>query len=248
MTTAADVLQRAAREIGYTESPPNSNRNKFGAWYGINEVPWCAIFVSYCFYDAQLPLEISTPKGFSYCPAGLKWFKDQDQLFKTPQVGDLAFFDWDSDGISDHVGIVESVHADGTVTCIEGNTSAKNNSNGGQVMRSKRAMKHLLSFGRPVYTENSRPQPELGYPVWPGRYITLTSPLMQGNDVLTWQMRMISRGWNFGTSGSTGKGDDSVFSEACYDVLMRFQRQKGLKADGLLGPMSWNAAWETPVT
>jgi len=109
MATAADVLQRAAREIGYTESPPNSNRNKFGAWYGINEVPWCAIFVSYCFYDAQLPLEISTPKGFSYCPAGLKWFKDQDQLFKTPQVGDLAFFDWDSDGISDHVGIVESV-------------------------------------------------------------------------------------------------------------------------------------------
>jgi|GEM_PF-761260 len=248
MTTAVDVLKRAAREIGYTESPPNSNRNKFGAWYGMNEMPWCAIFVSYCFYDAQLPLEITTPKGFSYCPAGVKWFKERDQLFKTPQAGDIAFFDWDGDGTSDHVGIVESVDDDSTVTCIEGNTGSNNDSNGGQVMRRKRAIKHILSFGRPAYSGEPSPQPELGYPAWPGRYITLTSPLMSGNDVLTWQMRMISRGWNLGNDGSTGKGDDGIFNERCHEALMKFQREKGFKIDGVLGPMSWNAAWETPIT
>jgi peptidoglycan hydrolase-like protein with peptidoglycan-binding domain len=71
---------------------------------------------------------------------------------------------------------------------------------------------------------------------------------MSGNDVLTWQMRMISRGWNLGTGGSTGKGDDGIFSEPCHEVLMRFQEQKGFKVDGVLGPMSWNAAWELPIT
>jgi hypothetical protein len=248
MTTAKDVLQRAAREIGYTESPPNSNLNKFGAWYGINEVPWCAIFVSYCFYDARLPLEINTPKGFSYCPEGLEWFEAKGQFFKTPQVGDLAFFDWDGDGMTEHVGLVESVNDDGTVTCIEGNTGSEINANGGQVKRSDRSLEDILGFGRPAYTEESSPQPELGYPVWPGRYITLTSPLMSGNDVLTWQMRMISRGWEFGTTGSTGKGDDGIFNKRCHEVLLKFQKQKGLKSDGLLGPMSWNAAWEAPIT
>ena len=248
MTTAVDVLGRAAREIGYTESPPNSNRNKFGAWYGMNDLPWCAIFVSYCFYDAHLPLEITTPKGFSYCPSGIKWFKEQGQFFKVPQVGDLAFFDWDDDGTTDHVGIVEVVHDKANVTCIEGNTGSNNNSNGGQVMRRKRSIKNILGFGRPLYTDTSRPQPELGYPVWPGRYITLTSPLMSGNDVLTWQLRMISRGWNFGDTGSTGKGDDGIFTERCHEVLIKFQGEKGLKPDGLLGPMTWNAAWESPIT
>jgi murein L,D-transpeptidase YcbB/YkuD len=71
---------------------------------------------------------------------------------------------------------------------------------------------------------------------------------MSGNDVLTWQLRMISRGWNFGDTGSTGKGDDGIFTERCHEVLLKFQREKGLKPDGLLGPMTWNAAWESPIT
>ena len=38
-----------------------------------------------------------------------------------PAPGDIAFFDWDGDGVSDHVGIVESCDGS-TVHTIEGNS------------------------------------------------------------------------------------------------------------------------------
>ena len=41
-----EIIQRAAAEEGTTENPPNSNKTKYGEWYGLNGVPWCAIFVS----------------------------------------------------------------------------------------------------------------------------------------------------------------------------------------------------------
>lgn len=248
MTTPKEVLAIAQREIGYKESPAGSNRNKFGVWYGMNEQPWCAMFVSYCFYQANLPLPIQMSKGFAYCPSGVKWFRDKGQWFKTPQVGDVVFFDWKRDGVSDHVGIVESVNADGTITSIEGNTSVGNDSNGEGVMRRTRTLNVVQGFGRPAYNGISNPPIETDYPVWPGRYIALrTPPFMQGDDVLTWQRQMIKRGWDFGSGGSTGKGDDGVFDERCDEVLREFQRQKRLEIDGVLGAESWKAAWLLPV-
>jgi hypothetical protein len=77
MTTAEDVLQVARRQIGTKESPPSTNSNKYGNWYGMDRAPWCAMFVSYCFYNAGLPLPITTPKGFAYCPYGVQWFRNK---------------------------------------------------------------------------------------------------------------------------------------------------------------------------
>ena len=151
--TPESVLKIATSYLGYKESPPGSNRTKFGEWYGMNGQPWCAQFVSFCFYTAGLPLPATTPKGFAYCPYGVNWFKQLKRFYTTPAVGDVAFFDWSSgrDGIADHVGIVEKVNADDTVTTIEGNTSASNNSNGGEVQRRKRSLSQIQGFGRPSY-------------------------------------------------------------------------------------------------
>ena len=43
------ALAEALRHVGVRESPPGSNRTMFGRWFGVDGVPWCAIFVSYCF-------------------------------------------------------------------------------------------------------------------------------------------------------------------------------------------------------
>ena len=59
---------------------------------------------------------------------------------------------------------------------------------------------------------------------------------------------MIHRGWNLGPSGTTGKGDDSIFGENAHEVLIKFQEQQGLDVDGKIGPLSWNAAWTSPIT
>jgi peptidoglycan hydrolase-like protein with peptidoglycan-binding domain len=249
MTTPAQVLQIAAREIGYKESPPGSNGNKFGRWYGMDNAPWCAMFVSYCFYNAGLPLPITTRKGFAYCPYGVKWFRDNGRLSSTPAVGDVVFYDWRSDGVSDHVGMVEKVNADGSIVAIEGNTSVGNDSNGGQVMRRTRQRGVIVGFGKPSYTSDGGGNGSVDtHPTWPGRYITLASPYMEGNDVLTWQRQMINRGWDLGTGGFTGKGDDGEFGERSHEVLTQFQTKKGLEVDGVLGPQSWDAAWLLPIT
>ena len=35
-----------------------------------------------------------------------------------PQPGDVVWFDWDRDGVTDHVGIVKSINDDGSKTRI----------------------------------------------------------------------------------------------------------------------------------
>jgi peptidoglycan hydrolase-like protein with peptidoglycan-binding domain len=246
MVTPSQVLQIAAREIGYRESPPGSNGNKFGRWYGMDYQPWCAMFVSYCFYNAGLPLPITTPLGFAYCPYGVKWFKNKGKLSQAPEVGDVVFYDWQNDGVSDHVGIVETVNADGSIVAIEGNTSVGNDSNGGQVMRRTRQKSTIVGFGKPGYKTTAGTGGFHTHPVWPGRYIILTTPNTKGNDVLTWQRQMINKGWDLGPFGGTGKGDDGEFGESSHEALIKFQQKNSLEADGVIGPISWDAAWVLP--
>ena len=55
---------------------------------------------------------------------GVDWFQAQGKwqaAGSIPTAGSIIFFDWDHDGVSDHVGIVES--CDGTtVYTVEGNS------------------------------------------------------------------------------------------------------------------------------
>jgi surface antigen len=253
MTTIQQVLDIATRQIGYKEDPPTTNHNKFGIWYGMDYEPWCAMFVSYCFYNTGLPLKITTNKGFAYCPYGVEWFKNKGWWHTNPEVGDVVFYDWKDkngirNGVSNHVGIVEKVNADGSITAIEGNTSIGDDSNGGQVMRRIRSGRDILGYGRPNYASAGVVQPPIIHPLWSKRYITLTSPNTEGSDVLLWQRQMINRGWTISSGGATGKGDDGVFSRDDYNTLLKFQEQKGLEMDGKIGPISWDAAWELPIT
>jgi hypothetical protein len=66
-----------------------------------------------------------------------------------PQPGWLVVYNWNGDGKSDHVGLVERI-AGTTLHTIEFNTSATNDSNGGKVARRQRAFdKTVDGFIRP---------------------------------------------------------------------------------------------------
>ena len=144
MTTPQDVLQIAIDQIGTKETPSGSNQTKYNDWYGMNHVPWAAIFVSYCFYHAGLPLEITTDKGFAYHPHAKKWFKDQGWWHSTPQIEDIVFFDWGNDRSPDSVGIVEKVNSDGSIVAIRGNVD-------NQVKRVNHQGSTIMGYGRPPY-------------------------------------------------------------------------------------------------
>lgn len=137
MTKGEQVIQIAEKEIGYKETPANSNKTKFGKYFGWDGVAWCAIFVSWCYDKAGSTIKNGGwPKGF----AGCQYFyaKSKDKLTKNPQPGDIVLFDWNGDGRYDHTGIFVKKINDIYFETIEGNTSLTNQSNGGEVMRRKR--------------------------------------------------------------------------------------------------------------
>ena len=102
----------------------NEGGQKFWSWWGFTQrEEWCACFVSWCAEQAGL-LQTGAVPRFSYCPDGVDWFQAQGKwqaAGSIPTAGSIIFFDWDHDGVSDHVGIVES--CDGTtVYTVEGNS------------------------------------------------------------------------------------------------------------------------------
>lgn len=233
MTTAKDVINFAQQEIGYVEIP--NNRTKYGSWYGMNGEPWCAMFVSYCFYFSELLLPIDQEKpGFAYCPYGVDWFKQQGRFFNDPQPGDVVFFCFRGDGIAEHVGIVQSVNADGTVSTIEGNTSPTDYSNGGEVMRQTREREVIIGFGRPNY-DGKVVFPQGVSPKWTGRYIKFRD---NGEEVMLFQRRLIKLGYPLNNNG--------VFDEQSVKALKKFQQEHGLEVDGIVGAESWYKAWKLP--
>jgi hypothetical protein len=155
---ALAALAEAAKHIGVKEDPPESNSNPFGKWFGLDEAPWCAIFISYCFsvgagYTvAQSLLDKAPgvhPNGCAYVPSMMAWlFADGFWVGRTdPIPGDIVIYNWDGGGV-DHIGIVESYLGHGQIRAIEGNTSASDASNGGEVQRTTRSMKLVTGFGR----------------------------------------------------------------------------------------------------
>ncbi len=112
------IVQLAKREIG------SSNGEKYWKWYGFDSyVEWCACFVSWCGEQSGL-IESGAMPRFSLCEDGIKWFKNHGKWQNrglTPRTGSLIFFDWDRDGVSDHVGIVEKCEG-GIIYTVEGNT------------------------------------------------------------------------------------------------------------------------------
>ena len=103
----------------------NSGGQKFWSWYGFDSrVEWCACFVSWCADQSGLIESGNVPK-FSLCSEGVTWFQGKNKWQSggtTPSAGMIIFFDWNHDGTSDHVGIVEKCEG-GRVYTIEGNSS-----------------------------------------------------------------------------------------------------------------------------
>ena len=116
---STDMVMVAASQIG------NEGGELYWRWYGFSaHVDWCAVFVSWCADQAGLLDDGSVPK-FAVCDDGIRWFVEKGRWFNRniePKPGMIIFFDWDGDGRSDHVGIVEKCE-DGMIYTIEGNSS-----------------------------------------------------------------------------------------------------------------------------
>lgn len=134
------IIEIALKEVGVTETPKSSNKSKYGKWFGFDGVPWCGMFVSWCYNQAGIVMPkigFSKP-GFAGCQTAVAYFRKEKKITLQPQAGDLVFFDWNKDGRYDHVGLFVKWIDDKFFETIEGNTALGNDSNGGKVMRRTR--------------------------------------------------------------------------------------------------------------
>lgn len=143
-STRLAALELLRGELGYKESPSGSNQNKYGAWYGMNGQPWCAMAATWA-YEHVPGGSPSFVKGsrYAYCPYIVADARGGKYGLKTtddPSPGDLVVYDWSYDTVYDHVGLFEKWVGPSTFQAIEGNTSTSNNSNGGEVMRRTRSL------------------------------------------------------------------------------------------------------------
>ena len=154
MATAKDILSVAQKYIGVEEKP--NNNVIFNTWYYGREVTgsqyaWCLVFIMFIFNKAKAESLLYDGKKTALCQTLADWFKAKAQWYSNPQVGDIVFFKYGSSPrYTDHVGIVETLNSDGSIGTIEGNTSTKDNRNGGMVMRRVRKS-GVVGYGRPKY-------------------------------------------------------------------------------------------------
>jgi len=165
--TVARLVEVALAEVGTIEGPKD-NETKYGKFAKANFQPWCGSFVMWCADQAgvKVPNTVYTPAGAQAFIKSGAW---QMAEAATPEAGDIAYFDFPSDGVDriSHVGIVVAVNTDGTVDVVEGNTSSDKKGdqrNGGECCLKNRAYKKkngsklrrsqtvgIVGFGRPSF-------------------------------------------------------------------------------------------------
>jgi hypothetical protein len=127
-TPAGQAIVNLVRgEIGVTEQPPGSNESPRIAQFrqatagAPGPGPWCAYFVSWAAREAGAPIG-DAGQGYGRVDDVWAWGERSGKTIppndpsRPPQPGDLIVWD-------EHIGVVESVGADGSLTTIEGNSS-----------------------------------------------------------------------------------------------------------------------------
>lgn len=154
-----DIVNIAMSQIGYAEGdskteisgcePGTENYTEYGLWYnnlqdapgGYERAPWCAMFVSWCANQANIPS--NAVYYHAYTVYGVNWFIARDLAYTrqqvedgmyTPQPGDIVYFKSNRNGDKvNHVGIVVR-YEDGILYAVEGNTNdTAYSTNGGLV-------------------------------------------------------------------------------------------------------------------
>lgn len=149
--TAKGVLDVARSQIGTIGGKRYWDYVIGSGYVSGSATPWCACFVSWCFWQAGakcvgLPAASCTYQLYVRA-------KKAGKVVPMAQAksGDVILFNFDrNDGDAEHVGIIESVGGGSFVT-IEGNTSSASNAAGNTVARRTRAKSTVFAIVRPDY-------------------------------------------------------------------------------------------------
>ena len=227
------AISIADAEVGYREGA--NNHTKYGdTMHELQprnmdkNAAWCDAFVDWVIYQtckrfgygAETARQVLCGDFDDYTYNSVALYKKAGRWAQTPKRGDQIFF-----GGSGHTGIVTGV-AGGIVNTIEGNK-------GDKVTRCSysKSSPSIIGYGRPKYEL-------IGGTVIP--------------ESEEYDMPQIQRG----SKGKAVKilqiilGDlevDGSFGPATQAATLAFQKKHGLTADGIVGPKTWRALFDTLI-
>lgn len=217
MGNVAGMLAAARKLLGTTEHPPGSNHNQITQWYGFNG-PWCDMSIS---YEAAHSDNLAAVCGkFASTVAHAHAFQARKRWhygLGGARAGDVVFFDWNGTRAIaniDHVGLIEAVHSNGTITTLEGNTS-------NSFLRRVRNASCVVGYGRPAYSD-SAPMPSTDGQLRVGSKGKAVEKLQADlNRVMGTKLKV-----------------DGDFGSSTQHAVEDFQRRFKLAVDGVYGPQS----------
>lgn len=201
-------------ERKYVRARAYPRQNKFNNYNGGS---WCGYFQEFCLKKGGLGKWVDKFSNFSYCPAIMKDAKKMKCWYKRPKRGDLILFDWDRNGVPNHIGFLVKKTEKGLYKTVEGNTSSTNNSNGNCVQIRYRNPKDVIGFVRPPY-DKPKKKKKTGYPeLKKGSHGAYVKILQKKLKITT----------------------DGVFGSKTEKAVKTFQKKHKLKVDGVVGKKTW---------
>ena len=232
---ASKVIKVAEGEIGVTESPKNSNKQKYGKEYGVNGTAWCCQFVWWVFKHAGASELFYGGDKTAWVPSVRKHYTKKGKWIRrgdgTPKPGDLIIFgNRDDSGSGKHIGIVTKVTSS-TVYTIEGNTTKSGfSANGGMVAAKSysRTNSNIAGYCTVDYDKESEAKTVM-------IELNQLEKGSKGDNVKALQILLIGYGFDCGNYGVDGD-----FGSATNEAVRNYQKAKGLTVDGIVGKNTWN--------
>ena len=141
MKTNTELLKIAQKHLG-------QGGNIFRRFCGLPAgAAWCNAFVSYVAHEGGDSSIYFDGKRETYCPHSIAWCRKnlaQIPLYLAMPM-DIIYFDWEKNGVPNHIGFVRGHRSADSIFTIEGNTD------GGRVAQKTRAGKYVQAVYRPHF-------------------------------------------------------------------------------------------------
>ena len=248
---ASKVLEQAKAWLGYNENDGthkqiidvyNAHTPRARGYKVKYTDEWCATFVSAVSiklgYTDIMPTECSCYYMVELYKKLGCWVENEN---RTPNPGDILFYNWSDNGVGDnkgtpnHVGIVEKVSG-GKVTIIEGNYKKGVN----RRVLSVNA-KYMRGYAVPKYDaeSNNKPNNENDQKGTVEVKVSVLKKGAKGEQVKALQVLLIGYGYKMENNGKT-YGVDGSFGTATDNAVRAYQKANGLAVDGSVGSATWN--------
>ena len=221
--TNTELLKIAQKHLGQGGA-------RFRKYCGLpSGAAWCNAFVDYVANEGGVKALYFNGAKETYCPHSIKWCNKNLALVPLylAMPMDIIYFDWERNGVPNHIGFVRGAKDTASVYTIEGNT------NGGKVANKTRSGKYIQAVFRPHFTGTF----SVGKLAVDGQFdyssiatlqkvlgITVDGVLGQGT------VKALQKKAGTTADGAWGKGTSKAV-----------QKMVGTKADGEFGPNSVKA-------